>query len=80
MFFFSENYEFLLTRERLMILQAADIIKAANNGGLQANAGGSDSANIASSPGEMPSPATTPPPTPVNVAVVTMTTFITVYV
>ena len=62
-------------------MQAADIIKAAN-GDSHANADGSDLTNIASPspPGQRPNPVTTPPPTPVNVAVVTMTTFVTVYV
>lgn len=61
-------------------LQAADIIKAAH-GDLQANAEDEHSTNIASPlpPGQRPNPITTPPPTPVNVAVVTMTTFVTVY-
>lgn len=62
-------------------LQAADIIKAAH-GELNTNAEDWDSVGIASpSPhGQRPSPVTTAPPTPVNFAIVTMTTFVTVYV
>jgi hypothetical protein len=62
----------------LTILQAADIIKAAN-GGTNANANGSNLASVALSVELAPSPITTPPPTPVDVSVVTMTTFVTVY-
>jgi len=61
--------------------QAADIIKAAH-GELNTNEEDSDSVDVASPspPGQRPNPVTTPPPTPVNVAIVTMTTFVTVYV
>ncbi|KAM0717444.1 hypothetical protein Q7P37_007296 [Cladosporium fusiforme] len=59
--------------------KAADIIKAANSGSSDDSQG---SESVVSPPllSLGPSPTTTPDPSPVDVTVVTMTTFVTVYV